>query len=64
MEKHVFLTTKEVCDVFRSSRQTIFRWVQCGKLQPLDKSAKKWLFRRSDIEAIVGSPIVLPDEKI
>lgn len=56
MKKQVF-TLKDVTEIFGLSKQTILNWVKTKKLNPLDDTAGKFLFRRSEIEKILGEEI-------
>lgn len=53
-EKPEMLTVKEVRDMFRISRTTLYNWIEKGKLTPL-RPGKKLLFKRSDIEKLLDN---------
>lgn len=43
-----FLTTEEVCDLYRVSRRTVYRWQQEGKLRGT-KAGRRLLFERKEV---------------
>ena len=45
------LTANDVADEFGFSRDAVFKVVACGKLSPVDATAYRHQYRRSDIDA-------------
>jgi len=43
------LTTPQVCDLLGITRQTLYAWLQQGKLKPWMRGGGAWLFIRSEI---------------
>lgn len=43
------LTTEEVAQTLKVHRETVLRWVRCGKL-PASKPGRKWLVSPQDLE--------------
>lgn len=52
-----YLTTKEVTEIFKVHTQTILRWRNTGKIKYQQISPKKFLYRKSDIEKMLGITI-------
>ena len=45
------LTTPQVCDLLDITRQTLYSWMQQGKVKPWMKAGgASWLFIRSEVE--------------
>lgn len=43
------LTTPQVCDLLDITRQTLYAWLQQGKLKPWRRGGGSWLFIRSEV---------------
>ena len=50
-----FYSVKEVRILFRISRRTVSNWQKKGILKPVHYGGLKLLFRRSDIESLLGT---------
>lgn len=50
-----FYSVKEVRILFRISRRTVANWQKKGILKPVRFGGLKLLFRRSDIESLLGT---------
>ena len=48
-------SVKEVRTLFRISRRTVSNWQKKGILKPVRFGGQKLLFRRSDIESLIGN---------
>lgn len=48
-----FMTAREVAAVLRVSSQTVYRYIWSDEL-PGYRVGKKWLVKRSDLEALIG----------
>lgn len=49
-----FLTIKQVCNLVKKGRTTIWRWADKGILVPFGKSGKSPLYRKSDVIAFLS----------
>lgn len=54
-EKPEMMTTKEVTEMLRITRTTLYKWMDKGKLTPV-RPGKKLLFARQDVEALLKPP--------
>lgn len=52
-EQGNFLTTEEVCDLYRISRRTVYRWQQAGKLHGV-KVGRRLLFNPLEVMDLLG----------
>ncbi|MBI4371113.1 MAG: helix-turn-helix domain-containing protein [Elusimicrobia bacterium] len=43
------LTTPQVCDLLNITRQTLYAWLQQGKVKPWMRGGGSWLFIRAEI---------------
>lgn len=43
------LTTPQVCDLLDITRQTLYVWLERGKLKPWMRGGGSWLFLRSEV---------------
>ena len=57
-----YLTTKEVAELFKVHTLTIFRWRENGKLPYKQISRKKFLYKKSDVQKLLGETINTPDK--
>ena len=50
------LTTSEVCSLLGVTRQTLYLWMQNGKISPWKKTGEgsTWLFLRKDAQRATG----------
>jgi excisionase family DNA binding protein len=55
------LTTAQVADLAKVSRQTVWRWARSGVLPAVHPGPKLWRFRRSDVEKLL-EPSSSPDQ--
>lgn len=49
-----FLTIKQVCNLVKKGRTTIWRWADKGLLVPFGKSGKSPLYKKSDVIAFLS----------
>ena len=54
MQPDELLTTAQVADLAKVSRQTVWRWARSGVLPAIHPGPKLWRFRRSDVEALLA----------
>ena len=52
-EQGSYLTTEEVCNLYRVSRRTVYRWQQEGRLHGT-KAGRRLLFDPSEVMALLG----------
>ena len=55
-----FLTTRQVLNILKVDRITIYRMLQDGRLQGV-KIGQQWRFARSDVERLVGGATPAPE---
>lgn len=48
-----YLTVLEAAQYLRLSKETIYRYLSSGRL-PASKLAERWLFKKSDLDALVA----------
>lgn len=53
-EDDEFLTIKQVCNLVKKGRTTIWRWADKGLLVPFGKSGKSPLYKKSDVMAFLS----------
>jgi excisionase family DNA binding protein len=43
------LTSPQVCDLLNITRQTLYAWLEQGKIKPWMRGGGSWLFIRSEV---------------
>jgi predicted site-specific integrase-resolvase len=57
------MTTRQVCDVFDVTPQTVYRWSRLGMLPRVELNSRTWRYRRSDVQALIdGMPAAEDDQ--
>ena len=54
MEKEYY-TSKEIIDLFRIHRQTLYRWKQENRIRFIKVGKRKTIYKKSDIEKMLGN---------
>lgn len=52
-DAHPYLTTGEVADMFRVTRNTVIRWCNTGQLQCVRKPSGRRMIARTEVEQLL-----------